>query len=220
MKLAQPVPCVSAPPPAELSHPAGVWDAAVPLESLKFAVQPGPRHKTEKTGLFQTKTKDDSERLFVVSQDIWLRSVPSSTWIWCVLLIRFILIRFRSAVPLPASVLHAAPGASLWGLRDPEPGNEWQWMQSEDRWKDLEHRNSCSEENKNYKSLWGLPCSGFSLCCIVHLLLLPNVLFLFSIIKLAYPLFTAGLESSRIGLCTNKHTDKVVFLSEVSYWSS
>lgn len=79
MKLAQPVPCVSAPPPAELSHPAGVWDAAVPLESLKFAVQPGPRHKTEKTGLFQTKTKDDSERLFVVSQDIRLRSVPSST---------------------------------------------------------------------------------------------------------------------------------------------
>lgn len=47
VKLAQPVPCVSAPPPAELSHPAGVWDAAVPLESLKFAVQPGPRNKTE-----------------------------------------------------------------------------------------------------------------------------------------------------------------------------
>lgn len=48
MKLAQPVPCVSAPPPAERSHPAGVWDAAVPLESLKFAVQPGPGKKDKK----------------------------------------------------------------------------------------------------------------------------------------------------------------------------
>lgn len=52
-----------------------------------------------------------------------------------------------------------------------------------------------------------LPCSGFSLCCIVDLLLLPDVLLLLSIIKLAYPLFTAGFESSRIGLCTNQtHT--------------
>ena len=59
VKLAQPVPCVSAPPPAELSHPAGVWDAAVPLESLKFAVQPGPRNKTEekKKDPFRTKQK-------------------------------------------------------------------------------------------------------------------------------------------------------------------
>lgn len=80
MKLAQPVPCVSAPPPAELSHPAGVWDAAVPLESLKFAVQPGPRHKTEKTGLFQTKTKDDSESLWFHKTSDWVlsRHLPES----------------------------------------------------------------------------------------------------------------------------------------------
>lgn len=46
-----------------------------------------------------------------------------------------------------------------------------------------------------------LPCSGFSLCCIVHLLLLPDVLLLFGVVKLADPLFAAGLKSGRIGLC-------------------
>lgn len=44
------------------------------------------------------------------------------------------------------------------------------------------------------------PCSGFSLCCIVHLLLLPDVLLLFGVVKLADPLFAAGLKSGRIGL--------------------
>lgn len=44
------------------------------------------------------------------------------------------------------------------------------------------------------------PCSGFSLCCIVHLLLLPDVFLLFGVIKLADPLFAAGLESGRVGL--------------------
>lgn len=63
---------------------------------------------------------------------------------------------------------------------------------------------------KARNSLWGLPCSGFSLCCIVHLLLFPNVLLFFSIIKLVYPLFTAGFKSSRIGLCINRHLDDVI----------
>lgn len=49
VKLAQPVSCVSPPLTTELPHPAGVWDAAVPLESLKSAVQPGPGNKGEKT---------------------------------------------------------------------------------------------------------------------------------------------------------------------------
>lgn len=44
------------------------------------------------------------------------------------------------------------------------------------------------------------PCSGFSLCCIVHLLLLPDVLLLFGVVKLADPLFAASLESGRVGL--------------------
>lgn len=52
-----------------------------------------------------------------------------------------------------------------------------------------------------------LPRSGFSLCCIVHLLLLPNVLLFFSIVKRAYPLFTAGFKSSRVGLCAQTHLD-------------
>lgn len=50
VKLAQPVSCVSASLPAELSHPAGVWDATVPPESLKFAVHPGPRNSTNIIG--------------------------------------------------------------------------------------------------------------------------------------------------------------------------
>lgn len=45
VKLAQPVSCASAGPAPELSHPAGVCDAAVPLESLKSAVQPGPGNR-------------------------------------------------------------------------------------------------------------------------------------------------------------------------------
>lgn len=50
----------------------------------------------------------------------------------------------------------------------------------------------------------GPPCSGFSVCCIVHLLLLPDVLFLlFSIVKLAYSLLTTGFKRSCIGLSKN-----------------
>lgn len=47
VKLAQPVSCVPVPPPDEVSHDAGVWDAAFPPESLKFAVQPGPVNMAE-----------------------------------------------------------------------------------------------------------------------------------------------------------------------------
>lgn len=51
-----------------------------------------------------------------------------------------------------------------------------------------------------WKGKRGSPCSGFSLCCIVHLLLLPDVLLLLGVVKLADPLFAAGLESGRVGL--------------------
>lgn len=41
VKLAQPVSCICASLP-EATHPARVWDPAFSLQSLKFAVQPGP----------------------------------------------------------------------------------------------------------------------------------------------------------------------------------
>lgn len=221
MKLAQPVPCVSAPPPAELSHPAGVWDAAVPLESLKFAVQPGPRHKTEKN---RTLSDQNKRRFWKAVCGFTRHPIAFCPVIYLNLMCSAHQIHpHQIQIRGPAPCLRSPCCSWSFPLRFERP-RTWERMAMDAKWGQMEgfteHRNSCSEENKNYKSLWGLPCSGFSLCCIVHLLLLPNVLFLFSIIKLAYPLFTAGLESSRIGLCTNKHTDKVVFLSEVSYWSS
>lgn len=136
-------------------------------------------------------------RFFVSSGDTWLLSSPA-TWIWRVLLRVIILIRFRSTVLLPAAILHTVPGASCWGLGDPKPGSERQWIEDEER---------CSLYRKWTKASQGLPCSGFSLCCIVHLFLLPNVLFFFNIIKLLYPLFTAGFKCSCIGLGTNTHKD-------------
>lgn len=91
----------------------------------------------------------------------------------------------------------------------------WKWVTIERSWGEIkglrDRRQKClvypTMQWENQNTSWGLPCSGFSLCCIVHLLHLPNVLLFFSIIKLAYPLFTAGFKSSRIGLCTDRHLD-------------
>lgn len=125
------------------------------------------------------------------------RPASLSTCIRCVLLMVIIFIRLRTLSLIPPAVLHAAPGASCWGLSHPKP--------------DVEERRLLNPETEiapwtTETSL--LPCSGFRLSCIVHLFLLPNVLFFLNIVKLLYPFFTAGFKGSCIGLGTQAQTIK------------
>lgn len=110
----------------------------------------------------------------------------------------------RSRSLPPFSMLLLELPAEVWETPNLEVSDNGEKL----RWDERFVRQKCflyltlQRGNQNTTKLWwGLPCSGFSLCCIVHLLLLPNVLFFFSIIKLANPLFTAGFKSSCIGLC-------------------
>ena len=55
-----------------------------------------------------------------------------------------------------------------------------------------------------------LPRSGLCLRCIVDLLVLPDVLLLVHVVELAYPLLTARLERSRVGLLEHTHTSFII----------
>lgn len=134
---------------------------------------------------------------FLDNHELIDRPATLSTCIRCVLLMVIIFIRLSPLSLIPPAVLHAAPGASCWGLSHPKP--------------DVEERRLLNPEIKitpwtTESSL--LPCSGFRLSCIVHLFLLPNVLFFLNIVKLLYPLFTAGFKGSCIGLGTQAQTIK------------
>lgn len=104
----------------------------------------------------------------------------------------------------PFSMLFLELPSGVWetpNLAEKESGEKWHCWEREKlpMW-----MKTYTEEDTTWKMSTRLPCSGFGLGCIVYLLLFPNVLFFISIVKLTYPLFTAGLKSSRIGLCTNK----------------
>lgn len=178
--------------------------------------------KQDKKRLFWTKTGVYFEGLFIGLHDIWMCSVGSC----CPLIYLYLMCSAQSPHPHqiqihgPAPCLRSPCCSWSFPLRFGRP-QTWKRGAMDRSWgkmKGLTDRNAwctkeCNEGTKNPKTSSGLPCSGFSLCCIVHLLLLPNVFFFFSIIKLAYPLFTAGFKSSHIGLCTNRHLNEVIILS-------
>lgn len=172
-KMAQSDSCACAALPAA-SHSA--WDPWASLQSLKFAVQPGPE-KQKSDGSFTSTLPGSAD---------WPLLCTSIRRVLLMLVVVFF-VGLGSLFPLPPAVFHAAPGASCRGPSHPEPANV--------------EENTCPRpKSHNHLSLRLLPCSGFRLSCIVHLLLLPNVLLFLSIIKLLYPLFTAGFKGSSVSL--------------------